>query len=442
MRIPPQPSRLGHYREGSLPMAKPTASSDLPHIKKPAPFWEGSTIEGSLASDTASNVEVNSGLPSHYHAPVPEPSHKQRDVPRHRPFKRETGQENYPPFMIGAGGVIEKAGGSLTRSASTPDARNHRGGFKRAPLPDSDQYSEDSHSQASPEKTSPSNQRLHHSQKFPIRTSQRGSFSERTSFPLEDNAIAPTMQHDYQDSENEVAEPQPDTRRLKVKTHEPRRTTIFADTDTQTDSHPESEDETAEQQPTPKPAAKAKPQVARQLFSRNTKAKAVLHESAMPRLAAEKHQSSSKKRPFELDYDDSALAHMSYTQLRQEPFDFDPAQAEAHSVDFPPRGTLPEKLVHFLDKDPATQVEFFTKMSVKDWDSSGDWFLERFGEVTQRLKEARQNKRATMEKFEAEIAEREEAVRNKEQIIKLKLADLKSKGEGLMQNKEMDPEDE
>ena len=443
-RIPPRPSRLGHYREGSLPMtrARTIASSSATQATRPPPFWEGSTIEGSLASDTASNVDVNSGLPSNYHAPVPEPSHKQREIPRHRPYKREPpNQEDYPPFILGPSGVFEQVGMPLTRSASTPDARNHRGGFKRVAQPDSDQYSEDSPYQTSPEKVSPSNKRLHHSKQLPIRTSQRGSFSERATSSPEDNPLSPTIQHAYQNSENGMEESQPAIGRLRVKTHEPHRSTIFADTDTPVVSHPDSEDETMDQQPTPKPTAKTKPQVARQLFSRNTKARTGLHESAMPRPAAEKHHSSSRKRSFELDYDDSALAKMNYTKLREEAFDFDPAQAEAQSVDYPLKGTLPEKLDHFLDKDQETQVEFFTKMSVGDWESSGDWFLERFADVTHRLKEARQAKRATIEKFENEIAQREEDVRKKINHINTKVADMKSKGEGLMKGQEIDCED-
>ncbi len=358
-RIAPRPSRLGHYREGSVPIARArtTAASDPAQTARPAPFWEGSTIEGSLGSDTASIADANSGHPSQYHAPASEPSYKPREIPRHRPFKKEPpSQDNYPPFVIGPNGVIEKVGGPLTRSASTPDARNHRGGFKGTALRDSDRDSEDSPYQNSPEKLSPSTKRLHHPKQLPVRPSRRGSFSERTKFPTENNPASPTMQPAYQDLENDMEEQPPvDIGRLRVKTQDPQRSTIFADTDTPLGSHPDSEAESVEQ-PTPKPVTKPKPQVARQLFTRHTKSRTSLHESAMPRLAAEKRHPNSKKRSFELDYDDSALAHMNYSQLRQEPFDYNPAQAEAQSVEFPPRGTLPEKLTHFQDKEQAAQV--------------------------------------------------------------------------------------
>lgn len=149
-------------------------------------------------------------------------------------------------------------------------------------------------------------------------------------------------------------------------------------------------------------------------------------------------QPSSKKRPFELDYDDKALSSMNYAELKEQPFDYDPTQAEVSSEDAPPRGTLPEKLEHFLEKDQATQVDFFTGMPVKDWEDSGDWILDRFGDVMRRLREARQNKRATVEKFENEIAERQAAVSSKIQGIDQRLAELKSQGEGLMQGSQAD----
>ncbi|RYP80958.1 hypothetical protein DL770_006034 [Monosporascus sp. CRB-9-2] len=436
--IQPQSSRLGHYRDGSLPTARTrtTADSNLPESGRPAPFWEGSTIEGSLLSDTASNVDANPALPVQYHPPAREPIHRRREIPRRRPFRKASpAPESIAPFMIGPNGMIEEVEDPLTRRASTPDARSNQGGFKAAAYVDDDLYSDDS--QTSPEKVSPSNKRLH-PKRLALRTSRGGSFSERTTFPDGDNLMSSPQQQAYQNPENGMEGPHPlHVGRSKVKAEENHRSTVFADADTPMVNNPDSETESVEQQPTPKPAVKSKPQVARQLFSRNGKARVNLHESAMPRQSTETRHSSLKKRAFELDYDDSALAHMSYADLRKQPFDFDPTQAEAQSVGAPPQGTLSEKLDHFLGKDQATQADFFTRMSVTDWEDSGDWFLERFGEIVHKIKEARRSKRATVESFENEIAGREEAVRNKMHGIGRRLAELKSEGEGLMR-KEFD----
>ncbi|RYP25163.1 hypothetical protein DL765_000044 [Monosporascus sp. GIB2] len=437
-RIQSQSSRLGHYRDGSLPIARTrtTADSNLPESGRPAPFWEGSTIEGSLLSDTASNVDANPALPFQYHPPAHEPSHRHREIPRRRPFRKASpAPESSAPFMMGPNGMIEEVDDPLTRRTSTPDARSNQGGFKGAAFVDSDLYSDDS--QTSPEKASPSNKRLHPKQ-LALRTSRGGSFSKRTTFPDNDNLMPSPQQQAYQNPENRVEGPHPlHVGRSKVKTEENHWSTVVVDADTPVVNNLDSETETVEQQPTPKPAVKTKPQVARQLFSRNGKARIGLHESAMPRQSTETRHPSSKKRAFELDYDDSALAHMSYADLRKQPFDFDPTQAEAQSVGAPPQGTLPEKLDHFLAKDQVIQADFFTKMSVNDWEESGDWFLERFGEIVHKIKEARQSKRATVESFENEIAEREDAVRNKTHGISRRLAELKSEGEDLMR-KEFD----
>ena len=379
--------------------------------------------------------------PPQYHVPAPEPSYKQREIPRYRPPKLETfSQDQQPPFIIGSSGVIGNTTNSLVQRASTPDARNYHNGLKAVPPPGSDQGSEDSY-QNSPEKTSPSNKRLHR-QKLPVRTSRRGS-SGSAAYPP-DGMMPPNTQQMYQNPGNHTHPPM-DSRHPKVKKRESQQSANFADTNTALVDHLDESDASADQQHTPKAAGKARPQVARQLFSRNGAHKARPHEGAIPRQAAEKRHSGAKKRSFDLDYDDSALANMDYAELKKQPFDYDPTQAETRLrlSDVPPPGTLPAKLEHFLDKqDQAAQVEFFTGMPVRDWEDAGDWILDRFGDVMRRLREARQGKRATAERFENEIAEREAAVSHKIHGIDQRLADLKSQGEGLVQGREVDSGEE
>ncbi|KAI3332126.1 hypothetical protein HD806DRAFT_518931 [Xylariaceae sp. AK1471] len=458
----PMPSRTAHSRDASLNLSRgrATSSEPLQHSKRPAPFWEGSTIEGSAFSDTASNIDPNPSSFAYRHLPVQAPptlSYQQHSSPRHRPTPRQPDRADQPPpFVIGPNGLIDvianETGNGLTRSASTPDARGQRSGFKEVTSPDNgrDPYSDESPYNTSPEKT-PSAKRLQHPKTLTLRPNNRESYAERVSFPNGDATAMPEplRPHAYvspiHDEPDEIPQVQTDRQtdrlpRLQVPDHQPHRSTIFADTDTPMVSHQdESENASVEREPTPKPVAKAKPLVNRQLFTKPIKSKVgSLRESAMPRPPPEKRLSVTKKRSYELDYDDGALAAMDYAALKQEAFDFDPAQAEARSVVEPPRGTLPEKLEHFFTKDEASQANFFTKMPVKDWDESGDWFLEKFGEIMDRFKEARKNKRDMVNEFENEIAEREEAVRNKIQGIGQTLADLKAEGEGMMLGKEFD----
>ncbi|KAI1377687.1 extracellular mutant protein 11-domain-containing protein [Hypoxylon crocopeplum] len=450
-RLPVPTSRTGHTRDASLNMSRATraiASEPIQSSRRPAPFWEGSTVDGSMFSDSASNGDASAAVTSIYRMPFRAPTYQQRgDTPLPRvPLKKETNMsDQHPPFVIGSNGMMDIVGGPLTRSISTPDARNRRAGSKGVssepePEPEPDQDSEDSPYQTSPEKT-PSSKRLNHAKQLALRLNGRESFSERTAYPQGEVIMSPPQSQAYQDPGDDVDEVRPERRtHLKVRTQqEQNRSTIFADTDTPVISHPnESENESVDPQPMPKPAPKPKLHVNRQLFAQGSKGQIGLHESAMPRPSMEKRSSNPKKRQYELDYDDGALAAMDYRELRNEAFDFDPAQAEAQSVIGPPRGTLPEKLDHFYDKDKASQKKFFTTMSVNDWETSGDWFLERFGEVMQRFKETRKTKRELIAGFENEIAERGEAVRNKMQGIDHTLAELKTEGEGMMIGKEFD----
>ncbi|KAK5628529.1 hypothetical protein RRF57_004244 [Xylaria bambusicola] len=445
-----------HTRDGPMTLTRSkTISSE--QSKRPAPFWEGSTIEGSAFSDTASNNDSNASF-AYRQMPIeahPALSYQQHESTRHRTAARQFDRlDQPPPFIVGADGLINVMGNEngigLTRSASTPDAKSQRGGFKEI-ISDNgrDPYTDESSYNGSPEKT-PSGKRLQHSRTIPLRPTRRGSYPERNGHSDGDTVIIPQpikpqvyMNSSHKEPDQvvqvaQVAQAQSERLpRLQVPEHQPHRSTIFADTDTPMVSNKdESENASVEREPTPMPPAKtitkAKAQVNRQLFTRSSKGKGGLRESAMPRLSTEKHQSATKKRSYELDYDDGALAAMDYETLKLEEFDFDPAQAEARSVYEPPRGTLPEKLEHFLAKDEVDQASFFTKMSINDWEESGDWFLEKFGDIMARFKEARKEKRKIVRAFEDEIAEREVAVRNKIHGIGQTLADLKSEGESIL----------
>ncbi|KAI0106285.1 extracellular mutant protein 11-domain-containing protein [Nemania sp. FL0031] len=443
---PPHPHESVHTRAIS--------SEPLQQSKRPAPFWEGSTIEGSAFSDTASNLDSNA-LFAYRQLPVqghPALTYQQHNSTRHRPVPRQVDRAGQPAsLVVGLNGLINMNGNGLTRSASTPEARSPRGGFKditsdggRDPYTDESPYDE-----TSPEKT-PSGKRLQHPKTLALRPTRRESYSEHTGYPNGHTSAIPqplrpnVYLNPNRDEPTEAPQAQPERLlRLQVPDRQARRSTIFADTDTPMASHQdESDNASEEREPTPVPVAKhskkAKAQasqvsqVSRQLFKGTNNANASLRESAIPRSSPEKHQPTKKKRSLELDYDDGALAAMDYTTLKGEAFDFDPAQAEARSVFEPPRGTLPEKLEHFFAKDEANQANFFIKMPVRDWEDSGDWFLERFGQIITQFKEARKEKRNMVDAFENEIAEREEAVRNKIHGIGQTLAELKSEGENMI----------
>ncbi|KAK8106227.1 hypothetical protein PG999_009586 [Apiospora kogelbergensis] len=441
----PVANHLGHSRDGSASSQRnrEIASDPLRQSQRAKPFWDGSTVDGSAFSDSASNNE--SRISNRHRGPVAESASFQQTFkqspPRQSQVKRESGERSRPPFTINEDGFIDLVnhahGPGLQRSSSTPDARS-RGQLKGVPR-DDDSYVDDVHYQTAPDRSPPNPSLNHHRARLALRGAQKLDYSNRTPYSKGQNPMSSPPREAYQTPATglEDDDMEDDTELLgDDDNHGPHRSTMFMDVETPIVSHREdSAGEETDQQTTPKPATKKSPQVNRQLFnkaSKSSRGRNSLHESAMPRAAPEHRQASSKKRQFEPDYDDGALAAMQYDDLRNEEFDFDPAQAESQSTLLPRQGTLPDKLQHYLDKGQEAQATFFTSMPVGEWDDAGDWFLEKFGEVMNRLKEARQAKRQMIEDFENEVAEREDTVRHKMGGIDKTLVDLKSEGAKLM----------
>ncbi|KAH6607703.1 hypothetical protein Trco_004016 [Trichoderma cornu-damae] len=136
-----------------------------------------------------------------------------------------------------------------------------------------------------------------------------------------------------------------------------------------------------------------------------------------------------KRRRGSLDYDDMALSNMSYTELQREPFDFDPSKATTHIGLGGSAGTLGAKLEQYQHQSEKEQRFMFRSMTVDDWEEAGDWFADQFAEIMHKLREARRNKRRTMQEFEHEAASREEAVRQRTEAIDRKLTKMKQDGQ-------------
>jgi hypothetical protein len=163
-----------------------------------------------------------------------------------------------------------------------------------------------------------------------------------------------------------------------------------------------------------------------------------LMESSMPVTSASRNEPRERKRRrASLDYDDKVLSSMAYAQLQQEAFDYDPAAVAAQSNS----GAKPDDhasiLARFLQQSEKEQRNMFAGMSIKDWEMSGDWFIDQFAELMHRLRDARQNKRRIVQKFEDEIAHREESVRLRSDVIDRKLVKMKQDGQRVVEDKEL-----
>ncbi|KAI0598329.1 extracellular mutant protein 11-domain-containing protein [Biscogniauxia sp. FL1348] len=461
----PVPAHSSQPRDTSLavplPRGRPSSSDPSQNGRGQAPFWEGSTIDGSIFSDTASNVDTSTSITARPYTQSQPPPYPPQEVLLPRPTqtgRTAPGQRQHIPFAMGSNGIVNIPGNSHTRRASSLDIRSQRDNFKAAPPevpepepelelepepePEPEESSEDSQYPTSPDRT-PSGKRVNRAKALTMRTNRRDSLTRKLAFSPGMSGVSPQKHQVHGEREDAREEGRLErTVFIRARPQDIRRPVSFPEPRASLPSQPsESEAESLAQQPTPKPVIKSKPQVNRQLFNtskagRSRSRESVVRHQHQPPVA--KHHTSSKKRQYDLDYDDGVLSSMNYAELKKEEFDFDPAQAEAQSVVQPLRGTLPERLNHFRDKDQQSQMDLFTNMPVKEWEDAGDWFLDRFGDVMGKLRAARRNKRAVMEQFENEIAEREEAVRNKINTIGQTLTDLKSEGEGMMSRKTFD----
>jgi hypothetical protein len=151
----------------------------------------------------------------------------------------------------------------------------------------------------------------------------------------------------------------------------------------------------------------------------------------------------ARKRRYSLDYNDAELNAMSYTDLRDQDFDFDPQTAVLQQQPppqlMPPQGgTLAERLEHYKTKGSMDQHEFLAHLPLDEWDEAGDWFLEQFSSVVRRIREARRARRKLVREFEDEVAARAEAVRLKTEAIERTLEELKAEGQTMMEGKDVD----
>ncbi|KAH8804959.1 extracellular mutant protein 11-domain-containing protein [Xylogone sp. PMI_703] len=141
---------------------------------------------------------------------------------------------------------------------------------------------------------------------------------------------------------------------------------------------------------------------------------------------------------YQGDYTDKELRSMSYKALQEESFETDahPPQPEIPRHLQGPNITLSDRISYFVDsRNTDAQELFFGRMTMEEWEQTGEWFLEKFGAILQEFGQARKNKRMLVTKFEEEIGAREKAVRGKINGINRELDDMQNGGEMVLRGK-------
>lgn len=123
------------------------------------------------------------------------------------------------------------------------------------------------------------------------------------------------------------------------------------------------------------------------------------------------------EKPVELDYDEAALKKMPYDMLRNQSFDENPQPTKSALPDGMQSMELDEKLAYVTSLDGEVQQSFFQSLSLDDWESAGEWFMDQFGALMKKMRQTRQEKRQIAMGFEEAVSERYDVVcRKREQI--------------------------
>ncbi|KAI6804812.1 hypothetical protein KC367_g2090 [Hortaea werneckii] len=139
-----------------------------------------------------------------------------------------------------------------------------------------------------------------------------------------------------------------------------------------------------------------------------------------------------KEEP-DLDYEPQELRSMNYQTLKGTAFDFEPYSSRFTLPNAQPTDDLTQKLFAASELNRPEQAKFFASLTIDDWEQAGDWFLDRFGDVMKRLKEARQEKREAAKRFEDEVEHRHDAVSKKRKLTDDALSEMKTSGALVLQ---------
>lgn len=132
--------------------------------------------------------------------------------------------------------------------------------------------------------------------------------------------------------------------------------------------------------------------------------------------------------PSELDYQVPNLYSLQYSDIKAQVFDTDPNGGVFAAPIMNAGGSVADKLEAVANMDLAAQGQFVASLAVDDWEEAGDWFLGQFGDVLQKLKTLRREKRKAARGFEEEVERRHYAVTKKRKLTEDALGEMKKSG--------------
>lgn len=145
-----------------------------------------------------------------------------------------------------------------------------------------------------------------------------------------------------------------------------------------------------------------------------------------------KNSKETPKRPFDAfgaDYPSEVLLSKQFSDLNSESFDSNPSPPKP--TVFPSEKsslTLNEKLPLLKNLTVEQRRNFFSSLTIDEWEECGDWIVEQFGTILQNVKNARRERREVATVFEKEVERRYEDVENKSKDLDKRLVEMKTGG--------------
>ena len=135
----------------------------------------------------------------------------------------------------------------------------------------------------------------------------------------------------------------------------------------------------------------------------------------------------------EMDYVATELHGMDYHALKNEVFDVNPNTKEFRFESGGEDDSISDVVGAVSRLQPTDQAHFFRSLTIEQWEQAGDWFLDQFSGVVDKLKNVRQEKRKAARAFEDEIEGRYKAVGQKRKQIDGALAEMRESGGKVLQ---------
>ncbi|KAL4751724.1 hypothetical protein BDW72DRAFT_173235 [Aspergillus terricola var. indicus] len=140
-----------------------------------------------------------------------------------------------------------------------------------------------------------------------------------------------------------------------------------------------------------------------------------------------------RERHLEPDYPPEILCTKTFSELQAEPFDRTPnpkasPPAAETQLQPPEKGKDEDKIAFLLRLTEQERGEYFSKLSMDDWEGCGDLLIEEFSKLMSKMKDLRHARRKTAAMFEAEVKRRHTMVEEQSAEISAKFEEMRAGG--------------